>query len=107
MTPFATPERSKNRRFLGVVISHGVWLYYRLQELQSAGHAPLFLVSRRPSRALPPQTADVGGDDVPRSKKELLREPGCTNGDGASYREDTEDRRGGPSRLLRVSASTT
>src|SRR5262245_25524182 len=29
MTPPAEPERYKNRRFPGEIISHGVWLYYR------------------------------------------------------------------------------
>src|SRR5262252_3635678 len=29
MTPPADPERYKNHRFLGEIISHGVWLYYR------------------------------------------------------------------------------
>ena len=29
MTPPATPERYKNHRYPGEVISHGVWLYYR------------------------------------------------------------------------------
>src|SRR4029450_10782546 len=29
MTPPADPERSKNHRFPGAIISHGVWLYYR------------------------------------------------------------------------------
>jgi putative transposase len=29
MTPPADPARYKNHRFLGEVISHGVWLYYR------------------------------------------------------------------------------
>ena len=29
MTPPADPERYKNPRFPGEIISHGVWLYYR------------------------------------------------------------------------------
>src|SRR5918911_4447282 len=29
MTPSADPERYKNHRFPGEIISHGVWLYYR------------------------------------------------------------------------------
>ena len=29
MTPPADPERYKNHRFPGEIISHGVWLYYR------------------------------------------------------------------------------
>jgi hypothetical protein len=29
MTPAADPERYKNHRFPGEIISHGVWLYYR------------------------------------------------------------------------------
>ena len=29
MTPPAGPERYKNHRFPGEIISHGVWLYYR------------------------------------------------------------------------------
>src|SRR5215471_13626319 len=29
MTPPADPERYKNHRFSGEIISHGVWLYYR------------------------------------------------------------------------------
>jgi putative transposase len=29
MTPPAAPERYKNHRFPGEIISHGVWLYYR------------------------------------------------------------------------------
>src|ERR671919_2070276 len=29
MTSLADPERYKNHRFLGEIISHGVWLYYR------------------------------------------------------------------------------
>ena len=29
MTPPADPERYKNQRFPGEIISHGVWLYYR------------------------------------------------------------------------------
>jgi len=29
MTPPADPERYKNHRFPGAIISHGVWLYYR------------------------------------------------------------------------------
>jgi putative transposase len=29
MTPLADPERYKNHRFPGEIISHGVWLYYR------------------------------------------------------------------------------
>src|SRR5262245_62937364 len=29
MTPPAAPERSKNPRFPGEIISYGVWLYYR------------------------------------------------------------------------------
>ncbi len=29
MTPPADPERYKNYRFPGEIISHGVWLYYR------------------------------------------------------------------------------
>jgi putative transposase len=29
MTPPADPERSKNHRFPGEIISHGIWLYYR------------------------------------------------------------------------------
>jgi transposase-like protein len=29
MTPPADPERYKNHRFPGGIISHGVWLYYR------------------------------------------------------------------------------
>src|SRR5438128_6849267 len=29
MTPPADPERDKNHRFPGEIISHGVWLYYR------------------------------------------------------------------------------
>src|ERR671929_2417431 len=29
MTPPADPERYKNHRFPGDIISHGVWLYYR------------------------------------------------------------------------------
>ena len=29
MTPPAEPERYKNHRFPGEIISHGVWLYYR------------------------------------------------------------------------------
>src|SRR5712691_8741005 len=29
MTPPAHPERYKNHRFPGEIISHGVWLYYR------------------------------------------------------------------------------
>ena len=29
MTPPATPERYKHRRFPAAIISHGVWLYYR------------------------------------------------------------------------------
>src|SRR3989442_15953656 len=29
MTPPADPARSKNHRFPGEIISHGVWLYYR------------------------------------------------------------------------------
>ena len=29
MTPPADPERYKNHRFTGEIISHGVWLYYR------------------------------------------------------------------------------
>jgi putative transposase len=29
MTPPANPERYKNHRFPGEIISHGVWLYYR------------------------------------------------------------------------------
>src|ERR671927_104995 len=29
MTPPADPERYKHHRFPGVIISHGVWLYYR------------------------------------------------------------------------------
>jgi putative transposase len=29
MTPPAAPERYKNRRFPGEIISHGIWLYYR------------------------------------------------------------------------------
>jgi transposase-like protein len=29
MTPATDPERYKNHRFPGEIISHGVWLYYR------------------------------------------------------------------------------
>ena len=29
MIPPAAPERYKNHRFPGEIISHGVWLYYR------------------------------------------------------------------------------
>jgi putative transposase len=29
MTPPVDPERYKNHRFAGEIISHGVWLYYR------------------------------------------------------------------------------
>jgi len=29
MTPPADPDRYKNHRFPGEIISHGVWLYYR------------------------------------------------------------------------------
>jgi putative transposase len=29
MTPAADPERDKNHRFPGEILSHGVWLYYR------------------------------------------------------------------------------
>src|SRR5215471_8713233 len=29
MTPPAAPDRYKNHRFPGEIISHGVWLYYR------------------------------------------------------------------------------
>jgi putative transposase len=29
MPPPADPERYKNHRFPGAIISHGVWLYYR------------------------------------------------------------------------------
>jgi hypothetical protein len=29
MTPPADPERYKNHRFPGEIISHGVWLYFR------------------------------------------------------------------------------
>ena len=29
MTPPTDPERDKNHRFPGEIISHGVWLYYR------------------------------------------------------------------------------
>ncbi len=29
MTPPAHPERYKNHRFPGEIISHGIWLYYR------------------------------------------------------------------------------
>ena len=28
-TPPANPERYKNHRYPGEIISHGVWLYYR------------------------------------------------------------------------------
>jgi hypothetical protein len=43
MTPPADPERYKNHRFPGEIISHGVWLYYRF---------PLTLLCGRNCQAL-------------------------------------------------------
>src|SRR5258706_9751087 len=63
MTPPADPDRSKNHRFPGEIISHGVWLYYRftlsyrdVQELlfergitvTHEGHAQRFLSASGP-----------------------------------------------------------
>ena len=50
MTPCADPERYKNHRFPGEIISHGVWLYYRfplsyrdVQEILSSAASTLLM----------------------------------------------------------------
>ena len=42
MTPPPAPERYKNHRFPGEIISHGVWLYYRFPLSYRGAEEPLF-----------------------------------------------------------------
>ena len=81
---------------------------YRMQGFKSAGHAQRFLSAYGPiAQHFRPRRHLWSAVRVPPRDEKPLRELGGNNGYGAGCLERTKARRGVPTRLMRVSASTT
>src|SRR5215510_9466427 len=60
MTPPADPERYKNHRFPGEIISHGVWLYYRFTlSLSRRARTPVRTWHHRVTRSDPQMVPEI------------------------------------------------